>query len=90
MKKCKKCSSYKIKKNWKRLGKQRFLCNDCGYLWEHGSNTKKTKLDSNKLLHDTVINNKIYRQLADENWTNIQSIQKSLDSNDFEKNLTTK
>lgn len=90
MKKCRKCSSYQIVKNGKRLGRQRFLCNDCKHVRETGNSIKKNKPDSNKLLDDVVMNNKVYRQLAEEYWTNIQSIQKLLDQNDFKKNLMIK
>ena len=50
-KKCPKCLSNKNKKNWKRQGKQRYLCNSCWYVWEHWK-PKDTKTLNLELLFE--------------------------------------
>lgn len=87
MKSCIQCQSKLVVKNWKRLGKQRYLCRSCNHVWELWKWKKSTKEDDIKLLHEYAINNAKYDQLWAQLWVSKQQIQKKLDDVGFEKNL---
>jgi len=87
MKTCIQCRSSHVVKNWKRLGKQRYLCKSCNYVWELWKSKKPSQNDNLKLLHEYVHNNAKYDQLWAQIWVSKQQIQKRLDGVCFEKNL---
>ncbi len=86
---CTKCGSTENKKNWKRQGKQRLLCKNCWYVWEHGQWKNRKKCKMNDLLDSYVRDDLKYRQIAlNENIT-IQTVQRWLDKNEFKKIIVT-
>ena len=84
---CKKCWVNKIKKNWKRLGKQRYLCKSCWYVWEHRKWQNRKKQDCGKLFHDYVRDDLKYRQMCLTENVNMHTIQKWLDKYDLKKTI---
>jgi transposase-like protein len=85
MKRCNKCWKEWIVKNWKRQGKQRYLCRICWYVWEHW-NCKIPKIQEIKRLFDEYVRDDLkYRQMSQYENVNKKTIQRWLDKIDFKK-----
>lgn len=62
-KQCLKCKSINTKKNWKRQGKQRFLCKSCNYVWEHWGSNNNKNIDFDILFIEYIRDDLKFRQM---------------------------
>ena len=76
-KKCKKCWTNEIKKDWFKRWKQRYKCKECWYVFQNSS--RKQKVNINKLYHDYCFWKQTYEQLSNTYWISIKTVQKKLD-----------
>jgi len=83
--KCKKCQSTKIKKNWKRLDKQKVLCKNCWYVWILWKSNNSKNIESDTLFKDYVNDDLKYRQIAPTLNVSKRTIQNKLDNASFKK-----
>lgn len=81
-KKCKKCNSESIKKDWFKRWKQRYKCKLCWHVFQN--KTRKKKIDINKLYHDYSFWKQTYTQLSEEYWISIRTVQTKLDEYNIE------
>ena len=84
-KKCNKCKSVKIVKNWKRLGKQRFLCRGCWFVWEHWKKKNTKKLNIEELFEWYVRDDLKYRQMWQDLNISKRTIQRLFEKVDLKK-----
>jgi len=80
-KRCKKCKSDKIKKDWFKRWKQRYKCKLCGHIFQN--KTKKQKIDINELWNKYCFRKQTYAELAKDYWVTVKTIQKYLDKYEF-------
>lgn len=85
--KCKKCLSNNLNKNWKRQGKQRYLCKFCWFVWELWK-SKKYKNDNPEKFFEWYVRDDLkYRQM----WLTLniskKTLQKILDQAPFKKTI---
>lgn len=76
-KKCKKCNSKELKKDWFKRWKQRYKCKNCWHVFQN--KTRKQKIDINKLYQDYCFWKQTYEQLSETYWISIRTVQKKLD-----------
>lgn len=80
---CKKCKSREIKKDGFMRGKQRYKCKICNYVFQNKSRSKKEKIDINKLWNLYCFRKQTYKELAEDYWVTIKTIQTKLDGYEF-------
>ena len=80
-KKCKKCKSDEIKKDWFKRWKQRYKCKLCGHVFQN--KTKKRKIDINELWHKYCFRKQTYLELSEDYWVTVKTIQRYLDKYEF-------
>ena len=76
-KKCKKCNSSEIKKDWFKRWKQRYKCKDCWYVFQN--KTRKQKIDINELWNKYCFRKQTYAELAEDYWISVRTVQAKLD-----------
>jgi len=84
-KKCSKCRSVKIKKNWKRYWRQRYLCKGCWFVWELWKWKRRQKPGNDKLLNEFVGNEVKYRQMRQAYSVSMQTIWGWMNTTIFEE-----
>ena len=82
---CLKCHISKVVKNWKRQGKQRLLCKNCWYVWEHWKDNNSKSIDFNQLFKEYVNDDLKYRQMCQTMNVTKRTIQTYLDKANFKK-----
>lgn len=80
-KRCKKCESEEIKKDWFMRWKQRYKCKCCWYVFQNKTRAKKIEID--QIWSDYCFWKQTYSQLAEKYWESIKTIQKKLDEFEF-------
>ena len=81
IKKCPKCSSYRIKKNWTKLWSQRYKCNICGHVFQQS----KKKVNWELVYKEYTEWKQTYKQLATKYGKWIRTIQRAIDKVMFKK-----
>ena len=81
IKRCRKCRSIEIKKDWFMRWKQRYKCKCCSYVFQNKTRVKKVV--SNNLWNDYCFHKQTYSELSDKYWLSLKTIQKKLDSHVF-------
>lgn len=82
---CLKCKSDKTKKNWRRQGKQRYLCRSCWFVWEHWK-WKNQQIKNFEDFFATYVSDDLkYRQMWQTLNLSRRTIQKILDTAPFKK-----
>jgi len=74
---CKKCLSFKIKKDGKMRWKQRYKCKICGHVFQN--KRRRNKIEINKLWKEYSFWKQFYEELARKYKVSIQTIQNRLD-----------
>ena len=80
-KRCKKCKSEEIKKDWFKRWKQRYKCKCCWHVFQN--KTRAKNIEINQIWNDYCFWKQTYSQLAEKYWENIKTIQKKLDTFEF-------
>lgn len=80
-KRCKKCRSEEIKRDWFMRWKQRYKCKFCGYVFQN--KTRQKKIEINKLWKEYSFWKQFYEELAKKYKVSIKTIQKKLDQYEF-------
>jgi len=80
-KRCKKCKSEEIKKDWFMRWKQRYKCKCCWYVFQNKTRAKKVEIV--EIWNDYCFWKQTYSQLAEKYWESIKTIQKKLDEYEF-------
>lgn len=80
-KRCKKCKSEEIKKDWFMRWKQRYKCKCCSYVFQN--KTRAKKIEIKELWNNYCFWKQTYSQLAEKYWESIKTIQKKLDEFEF-------
>lgn len=80
-KRCKKCSSEEIKKDWKMRWKQRYKCKKCWYVFQNKARQKKTEIS--KIWKEYSFWKQFYVELANKYNLSLKTIQKKLDQYEF-------
>jgi len=80
-KRCKKCKSEEIKKDWFMRWKQRYKCKCCWYVFQNKTRAKKVEIV--QIWNDYCFWKQTYSQLAEKYWETIKTIQKKLDKFEF-------
>lgn len=80
-KRCKKCKSEEIKKDWFMRWKQRYKCKCCWYVFQNKTRAKKIEIV--QIWNDYCFWKQTYFQLSEKYWETIRTIQKKLDEFDF-------
>ena len=62
--KCLKCELSLVVKNWKCNWKQRYLCKQCGYVWEIKTKKSLSQQKIDKIIFDYVRYNLIYDKIS--------------------------
>ena len=75
MKKCPKCSSYRIKKDWTKLWSQRYKCNICWHVFQE----KKRRISNEQIYKEYLEWKQTYKQLAKKYNKWISTIQRAVD-----------
>lgn len=78
LKRCSKCSSKEIKKDWFKRCKQRYKCKCCWHVFQNKTRKKRTAV--NNLWNDFCFHKQTYSELSDKYWLSMKTIQKKLDS----------
>jgi len=76
-KSCKKCGSFRIKKDGKMRGKQRYKCLACGYVFQNAS---RESVNSQELWEQYTKGKQTYQQLSATYGISIYKVRKLLDS----------
>ncbi len=85
-KKCKKCSSKKVIKDWKMRGKQRYKCKKCWYVFQNKTRNHK-KENIRKEYSDKK---QTYSQISTDFWISIRTVQRKIDEICIKKKRTRK
>lgn len=80
-KRCKKCKSEEIKKDWFMRWKQRYKCKCCWYVFQNKTRVKKSEIK--EIWNDYCFWKQTYSQLAEKYWESIKTIQKKIDEFEF-------
>lgn len=80
-KRCKKCKSEEIKKDWFMRWKQRYKCKCCWYVFQN--KTRAKKIEIKEIWNDYCFWKQTYIQLAEKYWESLKTIQKKLDEYEF-------
>jgi len=84
--KCFKCKSSLVVKNWKRSWKQRYLCKQCGYVWEIGTKKNLSQQKIDKIIFDYVRYNLIYDKISQNENLSKTTVWKVINKFTFNKN----
>ena len=77
---CKKCGSFKIKKDGNMRGKQRYKCTSCWYVFQ---NSGRIKIDKQILREEYTRGKQTYKQLSNKYGVSVYTIRNLLDSVDI-------
>ena len=80
-KSCKVCHSIFIKKDGFKRGRQRYKCKNCGHVFQN--KTRKREDISSVLWDKYCFGKQTYRQLSEEFWISVKTVQSILDSYEF-------
>ena len=80
-KRCKKCKSDEIKKDWFMRWKQRYKCKCCWHVFQN--KTRANNIEIKEIWNDYCFWKQTYSQLSEKNWKTIKTIQKILDKFEF-------
>ena len=80
-KKCKKCNSVEIKKDWFKRWRQRYKCKLCGHVFQN--KTRRKTVTTNKIWNEYCFWKQTYKQLSDTYKLSLKTIQKKLDQYSF-------
>lgn len=74
-KRCKKCGSINVKKDWNKRWKQRYKCKDCWYVFQNSSREKGKW----EIREEYSIWKQTYEQLGEKYWKSKRTISRELD-----------
>lgn len=77
-KRCKKCKSPEIKKDWFKRWKQRYECKQCGHIFQN--KTRKQNIKINQLYQKYCFWKQTYKELWEEYKISVKTVQKKLDT----------
>jgi len=75
---CKKCKNQTIKKDWFMRWKQRYKCKSCWHVYQN--KTRKNNKEIEEMWTKYSEKRQIYKNLSEEYWYTLKTIQKKLDS----------
>lgn len=78
------------KKNWKRAGKQRYLCKICWFVWEPWKWRKQTKPSKTELLENFVRDEVKYRQMTKLYNVTLPTIRRWMKNTNFDNHYCDK